>query len=60
MATSEGDPRVLFVMNAVLSAIFSATIVWGLAFVGAIAFSWRTVTLGAGVLFCLTYLVVLR
>jgi hypothetical protein len=57
---SQGDPRVLFVMNLVLSALFSYVIVWGLSFLGTLEFSWRTVagvTLG---LMLLTWLVVMR
>lgn len=36
---SEGDPRVHFVMNLVLSAMFAYTLLWGLDFVTAIEFS---------------------
>lgn len=57
---SDGDPRVLFVMNALLSVAFSALVVWGLAFIDVLAFSWETVAFGAAILFALTYLVVLR
>jgi len=57
---ADGDPRVLFVMNVVLSVAFSAFAIWGLAFIDVLAFSWETVALGAVLLFALTYLVVLR
>jgi hypothetical protein len=59
MAT-DGDPRVLFVMNVVLSVAFAALVVWGLAFIDVLVFSWGTVALGAGALAALTYIVVLQ
>jgi hypothetical protein len=31
--TSQGDPRVLFAMNLVLSSLFATVVVWGLSFV---------------------------
>jgi hypothetical protein len=40
---SEGDPRVLFVMNLVLSAVFATGVVWGLDFVAMASFTPRTV-----------------
>ena len=57
---SQGDPRVLFVLNLVLSAAFGAAVVFGLSFVGLATFDWRTVALATGVLMLLTWLVVLR
>lgn len=57
---SQGDPRVLFVMNAVLSAAFSAVVVFGLSFVGLLTFSWTTVALAASGLMLLTWLIVLQ
>jgi hypothetical protein len=54
---SKGDPRVLFVMNLVLSSIFAAVVVWGLDFIDLLAFSWQTVALVAAALMFLTYLV---
>lgn len=57
---ADGDPRVLFVMNAVLSATFGAFVVWGLAFIDVLAFSWETVAFVTAGLFALTYIVVLR
>jgi hypothetical protein len=59
MAT-DGDPRVLFVMNVVLSVAFAALVVRGLAFIDVLAFSWGTIALGAGALAALTYIVVLQ
>lgn len=57
---SQGDPRVLLVLNLLLSALFSATVVFGLSFVGVLTFAWRTVAIGTAVLMVLTWLVVLR
>lgn len=57
VAASRGDPRVLILMNAVLSASFGATIVWGLSFLGAAELSAVNVATAAIVIFALTYLV---
>lgn len=54
---SQGDPRVLFVMNLVLSSVFATGIVWGLDFIGAVSFGWRNVGILALLLMILTYLV---
>jgi hypothetical protein len=59
MAT-DGDPRVLLLMNVVLSVALAALVVWGLDFIDVLAFSWETVAIGAGTLAALTYIVVLR
>lgn len=58
MANSKGDPRVLFVMNLVLSAAFATMVVWGLSFLGVIEFGWVTVALATGLLVIVTYMVV--
>lgn len=58
MANSKGDSRVLFVMNLVLSAAFSALVVWGLSFIDLLEFTWQTVAALTGVLMVVTYLVV--
>lgn len=58
MANSKGDPRVLFVLNLVLSAAFAAFVIWGLDFVGALEFGWRNVAAATGLLMVVTYLVV--
>jgi ABC-type multidrug transport system fused ATPase/permease subunit len=60
MSSSEGDPRVHFVMNLVLSLAFSAVVVWGLSFIGIGTFALRNVALGTLLVMALTYLVVLR
>lgn len=57
---SQGDPRVLFALNFVLSAVFSAVVVFGLSFVGLLEFDWTTVGLATTGLVLLTWLVVLR
>jgi hypothetical protein len=54
---SQGDPRVLFVINLLLSSLFAGAVVWGLDFIDVLSFSWRTVALGAAALMFLTYLV---
>lgn len=57
---SDGDPRVLFVLNLLLSFVFSYTIVWGLSFIGMMTFSWQTVGAATVALMVLTWLAVLR
>ena len=56
MAT-DGDPRVLFVMNLVLSAAFATFVVWGLSFLGLLSFDWRNVAVLAGLLMVVTHIV---
>lgn len=58
MANSKGDPRVLFVMNLVLSAVFASVVVWGLAYIDMLAFTWQSVALLTGLLMVVTHLVV--
>ena len=54
---SEGDPRVLWVMNVALSSAFAAVVVWGLSHLDLAAFTLANVaTLGALVV-AVTYLV---
>jgi hypothetical protein len=55
---SDGDPRVLFVMNLLLSAVFGTGILWGLDFVGLAAFSPRNAAVATLVLMALTGVVV--
>lgn len=57
---SQGDPRVLFVMNLVLSFVFSYVVVWGLDFIDSMTFSWQSVGVGTVALMLVTYLLVLR
>lgn len=58
MANSQGDPRVLFVLNLVLSAMLASFVVWGLSFLGVLAFGWQNVAALTGVLMVVTYVVV--
>ena len=58
--TSEGDIRVLLVLDLLLSAVFGSVVVWGLSLLGVLTFSIRTVVLAALVVAALTYLAVLR
>ncbi|HET7323353.1 MAG TPA: hypothetical protein VFJ06_03390 [Halococcus sp.] len=57
---SEGDIRVLLVMDFVLSLVFCTVVIRGLAFIDVLAFSWSTVVLATVVLAAVTYLIVLR
>lgn len=57
---SQGDVRVLVVMNAVLSGVFSTGVVWGLDFVGLVKFGWQSVATMFAVVFALTYLLTIR
>lgn len=57
---SDGDPRVLFVMNLVLSLAFASIVVWGLAYLDLTTFTLRSVAGFAIVVFALTYVAVLR
>lgn len=57
LESSEGDPRVLAVLNAVLSIAFAGTVIWGLDFIGALEFSLTTFAFVAIGLFLLTHTV---
>ena len=54
---SEGDPRVLWLMNVVLSSAFAATVVWGLSFLDLASFTLVNVATLASLLIALTYLI---
>lgn len=56
-ASSQGDPRVLLAMNAVLSTLFAWTIIWGLSFLDIVEFGLINVATAAIVLFAITYAV---
>jgi len=58
--SGSGDPRVLLVMNVVLSAIFASVILWGLDFIDVVTFTWTNVGLLTLVLVLITHLVVMR
>jgi hypothetical protein len=55
---SDGDPRVLFVMNLVLSAVFGTAVLWGLDFIGLANFSPQNAAIATLVLMALTGIVV--
>jgi hypothetical protein len=55
---SEGDPRVLFVMNLVLSAVFGTGILWGLDFVGLATFNVTNAAVATLLLMALTGIVI--
>lgn len=57
---SDGDTRVLVVLDVLLSAAFSAVAVWALSLVDILAFSARTVGLATLLVAAITYLAVLR
>jgi len=57
---SDGDIRVLLVLDVVLSLVFASVVLWGLDFIGEAQFTARNLAVGTVVLSILTYLVVLR
>lgn len=57
---SEGDPRVLFVLNFVLSFVFSTAVFGGLAFIGVVPFEWPRVLVATAALMIVSHYVALR
>ena len=57
LESSEGDPRVLAAMNAVLSTAFAGMVLWGLDLIGALEFSLTVLAFVAICLFLLTHTV---
>ncbi|WP_418281862.1 hypothetical protein [Halorubrum sp. DTA98] len=57
---SSGDPRLVLLLNAVLSTWFAWTVVWGADLLGLLEYSLTNVGTLALILFALTYVVVLR
>lgn len=57
---SQGDIRVLIVLDLVLSFLFSVMVVSGLSYVGLATFTWNTVALATAALALITYMAVLR
>lgn len=57
---SQGDIRVLLVLDLLLSFVFSLLVISGLEFVDLATFSWSNVALATAALALLTYLAVLR
>ena len=57
---SEGDIRVLVVLDLLLSLLFASVVLWGLDFLGEVPFTARNLAIGTLALAVVTYLVVLR
>lgn len=57
---SQGDIRVLLVLDLLLSFVFTLLVLSGLAFVDVVEFSWSRVVVGTAALMLITYLAVLR
>ncbi|MFC6771735.1 hypothetical protein [Halorubrum pallidum] len=57
---STGDPRLIVLLNAVLSTWLAWTAVWGLDLLGVVEYGLTNVATLAIVIFALTYVVVLR
>ncbi len=57
---SRGDPRLVLLLNAALSAWFAWTVVWGADLLGLFEYTLTNVATLALILFGLTYVVVLR
>jgi hypothetical protein len=57
---SDGDIRVLFVLDVVLSAVFTSAVLYGLDYIGVTPFTTRNLLLGTALVAVLTYVVVLR
>jgi hypothetical protein len=56
----DGDIRVLLVLDGLLSLVFASVALWGLDFVGVVAFTLQNLAVGTLALAAVTYLVVLR
>ncbi|MDZ7746501.1 MAG: hypothetical protein U5K28_08295 [Halobacteriales archaeon] len=57
---SDGDIRVLLVLDVVISAVFSYVVLWGLEFSEIAELTARNLVVATAVIALLTYLVVLR
>lgn len=57
MRSSQGDWRVLLVMNLLLSAAFGYLLVVGLSLIGALTFRWSLVAGATLILVILTFLI---
>ncbi|MWV63505.1 hypothetical protein GRS48_01515 [Halorubrum sp. JWXQ-INN 858] len=57
---SKGDPRLVLLLNAVLSTWFAWTVVWGADLLGLLEYTLTNVATLALLVFALTYVVVLR
>lgn len=57
---SDGDIRVLLVLDLVLSLVFASVVLWGLDFIGEAQFTAQNLAIGTVGVAVVTYLVVLR
>jgi hypothetical protein len=57
---SDGDIRVLLVLDLLLSVLFASLVLWGLDFIGEAEFTARNLATGTLILSVLTYVIVLR
>ncbi|KAB7515303.1 hypothetical protein DM867_04330 [Halosegnis rubeus] len=57
---SDGDIRVLLVLDVLLSAVFSYVVLWGLEFADIAQLTTRNFVAATAVITVVTYLVVLR
>ena len=60
VVSSDGDIRVLLVLDVFLSLVFAGVVLWGLDFIGEAAFTPRNLAVGTLGIAVLTYLIVLR
>jgi hypothetical protein len=57
---SDGDIRVLIVLDLLLSLLFASVVLWGLDFIGEAEFTLQNLAMGTVAIAVLTYVVVLR
>lgn len=57
---SDGDIRVLLVLDLLLSLLFASFVLWGLDFIGEAEFTAPNLAIGTLVIAALTYIMVLR
>ena len=57
---AKGDIRVLLVLDLIISAIYSAIVIWGLAYIDVLEYSIENVAILTVILATITYLAVLR
>lgn len=58
ISSSSGDPRVLLLLNVLLSALFGTTIVWGLSLLEMAELSLVNALTATILIFAFTYLVI--
>ena len=57
---SDGDIRVLILLDVLLSLVFASVVLWGLDFIGEVQFTLRNLAIGTVFLAVATYVVVLQ